>query len=416
MRIAIIQFPGTTCSRETSLAVARAGMTPVLFLWNDDLTALAHCAGYILAGGFSYEDRARAGVIAALHPIIAVLKEQSELGKPVLGICNGAQILVESGMVPGLQNYSTAMALSDNKRISKGTLLGTGFYNAWTHLRNQGTPGAFTHLLKEGQVLRLPIAHGEGRFQLDDALWDELKQQQVNTLHYCDEQGNSDETFPTNPNGSAYNLAAISNASGTIMAMMPHPERANDGDIIFQSMKEFIERKAPRTTSYLNYQNPLYLPSMYQRPQQAKEVLITPLTSDNHALTVEKVLRQKGLKAAFKRYIHWEINCSPEAFTQLVSSDALYNRNKEQRVNETSLANEHTLYFLVRSKEDLSGQQKKHYVEQHLGIKNIEQLKQSILWEIRCTEQKHEEVLEYLTRYPVLFNPYAQECSYYRPI
>src|SRR5579872_7303913 len=100
--IAIIQFPGSNCERETMLAVRRAGMTPVEFLWNESPLKLREMHGYIIVGGFSYEDRSRAGIIAALDPIMQELAAQSELGKPILGICNGAQVLVETGLVPGL--------------------------------------------------------------------------------------------------------------------------------------------------------------------------------------------------------------------------------------------------------------------------------------------------------------------------
>src|SRR5579862_3139404 len=101
MRIAIIQFPGSNCERETILAVKRAGMQPSEFLWNDSKAKLMDFAGFIIVGGFSYEDRIRAGKIAALDPLIEALHDQSALGKPILGICNGAQILVEAGLVPG---------------------------------------------------------------------------------------------------------------------------------------------------------------------------------------------------------------------------------------------------------------------------------------------------------------------------
>src|SRR5215208_2855516 len=100
MKIAIIQFPGSNCERETILAVKRAGMDPVEFLWNESTDRLAAMDGYIIVGGFSYEDRSRAGIIAALDPVMHELTIQSESGKPILGICNGAQILVETGLVP----------------------------------------------------------------------------------------------------------------------------------------------------------------------------------------------------------------------------------------------------------------------------------------------------------------------------
>ena len=135
MRIAIIQFPGSNCERETMLAVKRAGMEPVEFLWNESREKLREMAGYIIVGGFSYEDRSRAGIIAALDPVMQEIAIQSEKGKPVLGICNGAQVLVETGLVPGLENNKVGMVLTENKRVANGKILGTGYYNAWINMR-----------------------------------------------------------------------------------------------------------------------------------------------------------------------------------------------------------------------------------------------------------------------------------------
>src|SRR5947209_6317167 len=125
MRIAIIQFPGSNCERETLLAVKRAGMIPQEFLWNESTEKLADFAGYIIVGGFSYEDRSRAGIIAALDPVMQILRQQSQLGRPILGICNGAQILVEAGLVPGLESDKLGLVLTENKRVQQGHVLGT---------------------------------------------------------------------------------------------------------------------------------------------------------------------------------------------------------------------------------------------------------------------------------------------------
>src|SRR5579862_899572 len=118
MRIGVIQFPGSNCERETMLAIKRAGMQPIEFLWNEAKEKLNDMDGYVIVGGFSYEDRSRAGIIAALDPIMQEIKMQSEKGKPILGICNGAQILVETGLVPGLENNKIGMVLTENKRIA----------------------------------------------------------------------------------------------------------------------------------------------------------------------------------------------------------------------------------------------------------------------------------------------------------
>ena len=135
INIGVVQFPGSNTERETYLAVKRAGMHPIETLWNADLKSIQQCHGYIISGGFSFEDRSRAGVIASLEPIMNILKNESEKGKPMLGICNGAQILVESGLVPGALNNQTTVALADNKRIVSGQIIGTGYFNDWSNLK-----------------------------------------------------------------------------------------------------------------------------------------------------------------------------------------------------------------------------------------------------------------------------------------
>jgi len=413
MRIAIIQFPGSTCTRETSLAVARAGMIPVVFLWNETIDKLEDFAGFILVGGFSYEDRSRAGIIAALHPFIGVLKKQTERGKPLLGICNGAQILVESGLVPGLANYQLGMALTTNKRVLDAKVLGTGFYNAWVSISipKDYPQSAFTRRLKAGQTLNIPIAHSEGRFQLSPELWTVMQKEGCISFHYCNEQGQIDDKFPINPNGSAYNLAAISNAAGNVLAMMPHPERSQEGDIIFQSMRDYIALGAYSKFKTIAYSHPFYLPSIYNCPKQAKEVIIAPLTTDNQALTVEKVVLLQGIKITLKRYIHWEIHSSIDAFNQIMEHPILYNSNKEEWVQDHQNIKNH-ISFLVQAQEDLVGEEKKQQLQHRLGIE-VQELKSSVLWLVDCNEANPEEVLDYLLSTSLLFNPHADKCVYY---
>lgn len=242
MRIAIVQFPGSNCERETCLAVQRAGMTPVEYLWNEPSEKLTSCDGYILVGGFSYEDRSRAGIIAACDPILQVIKEQSEKRKPVLGICNGAQILVEAGMVPAFERYQLQIALTDNKRVQRGKVLGTGFYNAWVNIKTpiKVKKNAFTRFISHHAVLNIPIAHGEGRFIIPDDVLARIKEQGLIVFQYCTSKGFVLDEFPVNPNSSVENIAAICNSSGNVMAMMPHPERTSEGDTIFLSMRDYI--------------------------------------------------------------------------------------------------------------------------------------------------------------------------------
>ena len=221
-KVAIIQFPGSNTERETFIACARNNINAVEFLWNDDHNKLDQFDGYIIVGGFSYEDRSRAGVIAAQDEIIKEIIIQSESGKPVLGICNGAQILVESGMVPGLRNYEIGAALTENKRVKSGRILGQGYYNVWTNLKMNVDPArsAFTKHLQKGENIRIPLAHGEGRFVIPETLLNEMIENEQDLYKYCDENGSTINEFPTNPNGSINNIAAICNSAGNVMAML----------------------------------------------------------------------------------------------------------------------------------------------------------------------------------------------------
>ena len=157
-QIAIIQFPGSNTERETLMACRRVGLNPIEFLWNEPTEKLSYFDGFVIVGGFAYEDRSRAGVIAALDPIMKQIKIEAESGKPVLGICNGAQILVESGLVPGLANHRVGVALTDNKRVKDGHVVGVGYYNTWANLKMSAPSDrcAFTRHLKTGEWINVP--------------------------------------------------------------------------------------------------------------------------------------------------------------------------------------------------------------------------------------------------------------------
>ena len=440
MRVAIIQFPGATCIRETSSALARAGMTPVPFLWNDVLSDLCDFSGYIIPGGFTYEDRSRAGIIAALHPLMSILKEQTEQGKPLLGICNGAQILVESGLVPGLNEYQLALSLTTNKRPGTRDVFHTGFYHTWVNicLSEENTSSAFTRKLKVNQPIAIPIAHGEGRFVVSDTLWRIIKNDGCTSLHYCDVSGGLNKRFPVNPNGSAHNIAALSNANGNVLAMMPHPERCAEGDLIFQSMHDYMHNNSPvnltlaidlvsstqsrahATAEFkfkpIDYQQPLYSPTHYTCPKRHKELIIAPLTTDNHALTLQNTLLTHGYTVQIRRFTHWEIQCSPAILSLITQGSLLFNPYKEQGVNEqqddTTLKGK-AIALLIRAKEDLLGHQKKESIKQRLGSEALHQLNYGILWVLYCAQEAQAQLLHYVLRSGILFNPHAQTCQYY---
>ncbi|MBA2652200.1 MAG: phosphoribosylformylglycinamidine synthase I [Tatlockia sp.] len=419
IRIGLIQFPGSNCERETALAVKRAGMEAVEFLWNESLDKLASLDGYILIGGFSYEDRSRAGIIAALDPVMQEIKVQSEKGKPVLGICNGAQILVESGLVPGL-NSPFCMALTENRRIAEGKIIGTGFYNNWATIRlaSNHQHNAFTRHLSPTDLINLPIAHAEGRFLIPDELLNVLEEQGLNLFQYCDSEGKICPNFPVNPNGSAGNIAAISNKAGNVMAMMPHPERTKNGDAIFQSMRDYIADARPvlvENPLKIAHKEPLKLQSFKQK-LASQSCLVKLVITDNQALTVQKTLNLLGFPVIVNRYEHWEIEAeSPEGFEMLKKSGLLYSERKEQEISKQEFNSESdsALSYLVRPKDDLKGQQILQTLKAHYDIPQVKQIHHGVVWQFKSKKAKIADLIDNILLTHIIGNIYAHEYFYY---
>ena len=223
MKAAIIRFPGSNCDQDCELVLREQGFQAE-FVWHKDSSA----AGYdliVLPGGFSYGDYLRCGAIARFSPIMKSVVEQAAKGVLVLGICNGFQILCESGLLPG--------ALVRNRDLR--------FICEHVNLRVENTANPFLSASKVGNVLNIPIAHGEGNYVCDAATLAQLKAEQRILLRYSDAAGTI--TDAANPNGATENIAGICNASRNVFGLMPHPERAcdaqlgsTDGRLVFQSI------------------------------------------------------------------------------------------------------------------------------------------------------------------------------------
>lgn len=198
-RVGVVRFPGTNCDRDVFEAVGIAGAEPA-WLWHEDLFDAKAYQALILPGGFSYGDYLRSGALAARAVAMTSVREAAAFGVPVLGICNGFQILCEAGLLPG--------ALSRNR--------GLRFIDAWVELKKAGGRTPFGATVAKGATLKIPIAHADGRFVIsDDALKAARDRDQV-WLEYHGE----------NPNGSIANIAGITNEAGNVAGLMPHPERA----------------------------------------------------------------------------------------------------------------------------------------------------------------------------------------------
>jgi phosphoribosylformylglycinamidine synthase subunit PurQ / glutaminase len=233
MKFGVVVFPGTWSDKDCLHVLGPVLGQEAVPIWHQD-TDLQGCDCIVLPGGFSYGDYLRAGAIARFAPVMGAIKEFADRGGLVLGICNGFQILLEAGMLPG--------ALLRNQSLE--------FRCVWTHLRVENTDTPFTRLCRPGQVLRIPISHGEGNYFGDDETLDRLEATNSVLVRYCDTQGNP--TPDANPNGSRRNIAGVINEGRNVAAMMPHPERCaeailggEDGRLIFGSMIASLAERQP---------------------------------------------------------------------------------------------------------------------------------------------------------------------------
>ena len=212
-KIGIAVFPGSNCDRDVHHVLNNVLGIQADFLWHTK-DRISGYGAMIIPGGFAFGDRLRAGIIAAHSPILQAVRRMAKEGTPVLGICNGFQILVEAGLLPG------ALMMNDSLR----------FVCRWTtvQVRNNKTP--FTNHFKNKQTFAIPIAHGEGRYIVDSKVLKELKKKNQIVLQYLNDD----------PNGSIDLIAAICNEQGNVMGIMPHPERASEGIVAANSRNDAI--------------------------------------------------------------------------------------------------------------------------------------------------------------------------------
>ncbi|RLC46535.1 MAG: phosphoribosylformylglycinamidine synthase I [Candidatus Coatesbacteria bacterium] len=231
VRFGIVVFPGTNCDLDTKAALEASGVESH-FVWHT-ATRLDGFECVILPGGFAHGDYLRTGAIAAFSPIIPALRRHIDAGGLVIGICNGFQVLLEMGVLPG--------AMMRNRSLR--------FICRFVHVLVEQADTPFTMNCTPGQVLRMPISHFEGNYYIDEAGLKSLIDNRQVVLRYCDAEGKC--TPESNPNGAAFNIAGICNADRNVFGLMPHPERASDsllgsvdGKLIFESIAESVSGRS----------------------------------------------------------------------------------------------------------------------------------------------------------------------------
>jgi phosphoribosylformylglycinamidine synthase subunit PurQ / glutaminase len=226
MKFGVVVFPGSNCDRDMAWVTQGLLGQPTRMVWHEE-SDIADIDVIVVPGGFSYGDYLRCGAIAQFSPVMRATLDHAAQGKPVLGVCNGFQVLTEVGLLPG--------ALMRNRDLH--------FICDRTPLKVETNNSLWTARYQSGQVITVPIAHGEGCYYAEPDRIKQLEDQQQVLFRYCDAQGNVDDS--SNPNGSIHNIAGIRNAQGNVLGMMPHPERAADADLggtdglwLFQSLLE----------------------------------------------------------------------------------------------------------------------------------------------------------------------------------
>jgi phosphoribosylformylglycinamidine synthase len=224
MKFGVIVFPGSNCDHDAYHVISKHVGQPVSFIWHRE-TDLADYDALIIPGGFSYGDYLRAGALASFSPVMSSVKDFAARGGLVLGICNGFQILCESGLLPG--------ALIRNRDLH--------FVCEHVRVRVENADTPFTNELRRGQILSMPVAHAEGNYVCDDETLRELQTDDRIIFRYCDAEGRT--TPEANPNGARDNIAGICNRERNVVGLMPHPERAceellgsSDGRGLFHSL------------------------------------------------------------------------------------------------------------------------------------------------------------------------------------
>jgi phosphoribosylformylglycinamidine synthase I len=234
MKIAVVQFPGSNCDQDCLRALTDGLHVQAEYLWHKE-TSVSGFDAVVLPGGFSYGDYLRCGAIARFSPIMKAVVRAANEGMPVIGICNGFQILCETGLLPGalIRNQSLHFVCKP----------------VWLRVETNETP--FTGQLDGEKILRMPVAHGEGSYFADEETLMALESKRQVVFRYTDALGNA--TSEANPNGSMHNVAGICNEARNVVGMMPHPDRAwdhklgsEDGKLLFASLVESVESVVAR--------------------------------------------------------------------------------------------------------------------------------------------------------------------------
>ncbi len=398
IRFAVIVFPGTTGENEAVRAFRQSGMEAETVLWNDaGMLEGSHSDdfdGYCLAGGMSFGDRGRGGVIAAQQPIIEVIRKGASKGKVVLGMGNGAEILVESGLIPGYDNGALACAVAEASPMDGAT-------GGWCSLRSMA-PKNRSAFNRFAGGLKLPIAQPRKRFVFGDVRVLEVVKRNSQIVFLFGEQGKGSAASPMD----AESIAALCNPAGNVLAILPNPAQDPQGgdNPIFQSIRDWIEARS--RSGYPSLGSRQSIEAIRPFEPADIEIIVRPKSIDNEKKTVESALRARGFKANLKRYTYWSAKLRPamdgiESAEKILESRELANPNKDwvyvrtggrfyqyvERKGLQPIELNPAGWLVVCERGNPTGMEMVKKI-QKVSANEVESMNYGILWEVENAEEK----------------------------
>lgn len=388
-------------------------------LWNQ-LDGLDQYDAFILPAGFSYGDRIRPGVVAAHSPMMQALKQAAQRGKPILGIGNGCQILIEAGLLPGVSPGVLAGATTLNVRKQAQDIIGVGLHHSKVYLKHVAPERrtVFTAGVDTSTIIAGRVADSAGNFIFSEELTLELEHNQQILFKYCTEQGVVLNDFPTNPNGSMWGIAGLCDPAGNVVGYIPELERDEQGTMLMAGLQRSLTQSSVSKTQPLRWQPGTVTIKPYHPSVESLDIYVSSLQSQYSARMAEMMLQRYGFQVQVRCQQYWEIwhdveKSQLEQFTKmLVHSGMLLDSSIDQYHFEKTVT-PNTMNILVRNINDYEGKYVAEQLRHTYSVMGIGNIMKGTIWELSFPTASATERMnlagQILQTY-ILYNPYAQEC------
>ncbi len=417
-RVAIIYFPGTTGVPQVQHALLAVGLSYQRVLWNTT-ESLSQYDAFILPAGFSFGDRIRAGVIAAHTPVMQQLCQAAQQGKPILGIGNGCNILVEAGLLPGATPLGLAGALTTNVRSKTQGIMGVGLYHSAVHIKYIAPTqrSVFTSQLALNAILPAQVNDRAGAFVFPLDLLNALERNQQILFKYCTASGTVENDFPVNPNGSQASIAGLCNPTGNVVGYIPELERDEQGAVLFQGLRQSLAQPITPITQPLPWHpNPIII-RRYQSAIESLDFYVQTAQTQAASRSAETVLQRAGFNVHVQCQQYWEVwhDAPTERVTELmktiINSSVLFQPQLDHYQLQWQPDNT-TVTVLVRDITDYIGKYAIQQLHHQYNVTELENCLQGIIWKFTLPAttditERLQQVSQMLQTY-LFYNPYSQ--------